>query len=89
MYRVYLWLWLDAVGWILTPMGDDAEVWPDDLHVDAVLLLPNDHRPPQAPVTPRPISTILLFSVTRPRFGVGHWRVIWMYIVKSLKVFML
>lgn len=83
MYRVYLWLWLDAVGWILTPMGDDAEIRPDDLHVNTVLLLPDDHGPPQAPVTPRPISTVFLLSVTRLRFGDGHRRIIWTYIVES------
>lgn len=28
-------------------MGDDSHVGLNDLHVDAVLLLPNDDRPPQ------------------------------------------
>lgn len=35
-----------------TSVGDDPHVGLDDLHVDAVLLLPNDDRPPQADVLP-------------------------------------
>lgn len=35
-----------------TSVGDDPHVGFDDLHVDAVLLLPDDHRPPQTDVLP-------------------------------------
>lgn len=44
----------------ITSVGDDPHVGLDDLHVDAVLLLPDDHRPPQLPVLP-----LLLQAVCR------------------------
>ena len=36
-------------------MGDDAQVGSDDLHVDPVLLFPDDHRPPETPVGAHPL----------------------------------
>lgn len=36
----------------ITSVGDDPHVGLDDLHVDTVLLLPDDHRPPKLPVLP-------------------------------------
>ena len=39
-------------------MGDDPHVRLDDLHVDAMLLLPDDHRPPQLPVLPLLLSAV-------------------------------
>lgn len=37
---------------VLTSVGDDPHVGLDDLHVDAVLLLSDDYRPPQSDVLP-------------------------------------
>lgn len=57
-----------------TSVRDDAHVRPDDLHVDAMLLLSDDDRSPQPavptvlPRDPRPLSG---------RFGRGHWCVVW------------
>lgn len=42
----------------VTSVGDDPHVGLDDLHVDAVLLLPDDHRPPQLPVLPLLLGTV-------------------------------
>lgn len=44
----------------VTSMGDDSHVGLDDLHVDAVLLLADDDRPPQFAVLP-----LLLCAVRR------------------------
>ena len=41
-------------------MGDDSHVRLNDLHVDAMLLLPDDDRPPQLAVL-----TLLLSAVRR------------------------
>lgn len=43
-------------------MGDDSHVGLDDFHVDAVLLLPDDDRPPQSAILP-----LLLSAVRRDR----------------------
>lgn len=43
---------------MITSMGDDSHVGLDNLHVDAVLLLPDDDRPPQFA-----ILTLLLSAV--------------------------
>jgi len=58
-------------------MGDDAEVGPDDLHVDAVLLLPDDHRPPQTPVSAHPLVVHVPGAAGGGRFGRGHRCVVW------------
>lgn len=44
-------------------MGDDSHVGLDDLHVDAMLLLADDHRPPQLDVL-----TLVLGAVRRDGF---------------------
>lgn len=47
----------------VTSMGDDFLVGLNALHVDAMLLLADDDRPPQLPVL-----TLLLCTVSRDRF---------------------
>ena len=42
----------------LTSVGDDSHVGLDDLHVDAVLLLPDDDCPPQFAVLPLLLSAV-------------------------------
>lgn len=52
----------------VTSMGDDSHVGLDDLHVDAVLLLADDDRPPQFAVLP-----LLLGAVRRDGVvGLAH-----------------
>lgn len=59
--------------WGLTSMRYDTHVWPNELHVNTVLLLANDDSPPQTTISNIP----LIFSpFYRPRVGWGHWRVI-------------
>lgn len=59
--------------WGLTSMRDDTHIWPNELHVDTVLLLTNDDSPPQATISNIP----LIFNpFHRPRVGWGYWCVI-------------
>ena len=60
-----------------TSMGDDAQVGSDDLHVDPVLLLPDDHRPPETPVGAHPLVVHLPWAIRGGRLGGGHRRVVW------------
>lgn len=58
----------------LTSMRYDTHIWPNELHVDTVLLLTDDDGPPQATISYIP----LIFSpFYRPQVGWGHWRVIY------------
>lgn len=57
---------------VLTSMRDHAQVRPDDLHVDPLLLVADDHCSPQ---TTRRIP--LLLSLTWEALGGGHRCVIW------------
>lgn len=58
----------------LTSMRYDTHVWPNELHVDTVLLLSDDDGPPQATIANIPI---IFSSFNRPQIGWGHWCVIW------------
>lgn len=60
-------------------MGDDPHVGLDDLHVDAVLLLPDDHRPPEPAVLALLLRAVRRDRVVRlarraPLGCVGVWR---------------
>lgn len=52
----------------VTSMGDDSHVRLDDLHVDAVLLLADDDRPPQFAVLPLLLSAVCRDGVV----GLAH-----------------
>lgn len=59
-------------------MGDDPHVGFDDLHVDAVLLLSDDHRPPQPDVLPLLLGAVGGDRLTRvaratPAGRAGFW----------------
>lgn len=61
----------------LTPVCDDPKVRFDDLHVDTVLLLSDNHRSPQSPVICIPILSWCPRASTQTRIGRSHRRVIW------------
>lgn len=53
-------------------MCDSPQVRPDDLHVDPLLLITDNHGPPQST---RRVS--LFFTFSWKTFGRGHGCVIW------------
>lgn len=64
---------------VLTTVGDDPHVGLDDLHVDAVLLLPDDDRPPQPDILPLLLSAvrgdgIVGLTGAPPAGHAGFWR---------------
>lgn len=64
---------------VLTAVGDDPHVGLDDLHVDAVLLLPDDDRPPQPDVLPLLLGSvrgdgIVGLAGAPPAGRAGFWR---------------
>lgn len=64
---------------VLTAVGDDPHVGLDDLHVDAVLLLPDDDRPPQPDVLPLLLGAvggdgIVGLAGAPPAGRAGFWR---------------
>lgn len=62
-------------GWTSTSVGDDPHVGFDDLHVDAVLLLSDDDRPPQPDVLPLLLGAVRGDRITRvaPAGRAGLW----------------
>lgn len=57
-------------------MCNDPQVGPDDLHVNAMLLFSDDHRPPQASVVHIPLLIHVSRSASGTCFGRRHRRVI-------------